>query len=141
MVRRLRKRALFDYSTQSQCACRSRLHWRKVIVTNSLQEALVGLTLNAHLEMETLALDVVCNHFRAEHGQDALRTMRAQKGRLSSCNYRQRQKLEKQERRITQLTAQNARLLSSHAHVLAQNGYIRDNLEQALRIVTLLNRM
>ena len=91
--------------------------------------------------METLALDVVCKHFRAEHGWEALRTMRAQKGRLSSCNYRQRQKLEKQERRIAQLTAQNARLISSHAHVLAQNGYIRDNLEQALRIVTQLNRL
>ena len=91
--------------------------------------------------MDTLALDVVCKHFRTEHGQQALRTMRAQKGRLSSANYRQRQKLEKQERRIAQLTAQNTRLLSSHAHVLNQNTFIRDNLEQALRIVTQLNRM
>ena len=124
-----------------QCACRSRLHWRKVIVTISLQEDLVGLTLNAHLEMETLALDVVCKHFRTEHGQEALRTMRAQKGRLSAVSYRQRQKIEKQERRIAQLTAQNARLLSSHAHVLNQNTSIRENLEQALRIVTQLNRL
>ena len=93
------------------------------------------------METHTHALDIVCKHFRAEYGQEALRTMRAQKSRLSSCKYRQRQKIEKQEQRIAQLIAQNARLLSSHAHVLNQNTFIRDNLEQALRIVTQLNRM
>ena len=88
------------------------------------------------METHTQALDVVCKHFRAEYGQEALRTVRAQKSRLSSCNYRQRQKIEKLERRIMQLTAQNARLLSSHAHILTQNALIQENLEQTLRIVT-----
>ena len=91
--------------------------------------------------METLALDVVCKHFRVEHGAEALRTMSAQKSRLPSCNYRQRQKIEKLERLIAQLSPQNARLLSSHAHVLNQNTYIREYLKQAFRIVTQLNHM
>ena len=93
------------------------------------------------METHTQALDVVCKHFRAEYGQEALRTMRAQKCRLSSCNYRQRQKIEKLERLIARLTAQSARLLTSHAHILTQNNHIRENLERTLRIVTQLNRM
>ena len=93
------------------------------------------------METHTHALDIVCKHFRTEFGQEALRSMRAQKSRLSSCNYRQRQKIEKLERQIMHLTAQNNRLISSHADVLTQNALIRENLERTLRIVTQMNRM
>ena len=94
------------------------------------------------METHTHALDIVCKHFRAEFGQEALRTVRAQKSRLSSCNYRLRQKIHKLEKQIIQLTAQNARLLSSHAHILTQNALVQENLKCTLRIVTRqFNRM
>ena len=87
------------------------------------------------------ALDVVCRHFRAEHRDDALRLMRSQKSKLSSCNYRLRQKIEKLEHEIANLTATHIRLVSSHANRMALNEHLFNTLKKALSCVVDMNRL
>ena len=81
------------------------------------------------------ALDVVCRHLHSENADAAMRLMRFQKSKLSSSNYRLRQKIEKLEAQIAHVTATNDRLVSAHAKVLTANGQIYSSLKTALNHV------
>ena len=85
------------------------------------------------------ALDLVCRHFRAEHGDAAMRLMRSQKAKLSSANYRLRQKIEKLEAQNARLGEINDRLVSTHAKALESNEQIYHTLQKAIGHVIALN--
>ena len=84
-------------------------------------------------------LDLVCRHFRAEHGDAAMRLMRSQKSKLSSANYRLRQKIEKLEAQNARLGEINDRLVSTHAKALVANEEIYHVIQKAMTHVIALN--
>ena len=78
------------------------------------------------------ALDVVCRHLRSENADVAMSLMRCQKSKLSSSNYRLRQKVEKLENQLAHVTATNDRLVSAHSKALTANAQIYHSLKKAL---------